>query len=66
VILPSSRPSTPAAEPYFHQMDELEKQLRTATSEAERERLRMRLRGAETWAIHIVNDPGSYTLSGPR
>ena len=60
------RPSTPAAEPYFRQMDELEKQLRAATSEAEREPLRVRLRQAETWAIHIVNDPGSYTPSGPR
>jgi hypothetical protein len=60
------RPSTPAAEPYFAQMDELERQLRSATSDAERERLRSRLREAEYWAIHIVNDPGSYTPSGPR
>ena len=60
------RPSTPAAEPYFRQMDQLEKQLIAATSDADRERLRTRLREAETWAIHIVNDPGSYTPSGPR
>jgi hypothetical protein len=60
------RPSTPAAEPYFRQMDELEKQILAATSEADRERLRTRLREAEIWAIHIVNDPGSYTPSGPR
>ena len=60
------RPSTPAAEPYFRQMDQLEKQLMAATSEADRQGLRTRLREAETWAIHIVNDPGSYTPSGPR
>ena len=60
------RPSTPAAEPYFWRMDELEKQLRAATSDTDRERLRARLREAEYWAIHIVNDPGSYTPSGPR
>lgn len=60
------RPSTPAAEPYFRQMDELEKQIRGATSDADRERLRTRLREAEQWAIHIVNDPGSYAPSGPR
>ena len=60
------RPSTPAAEPFFWQLDELEKQLRAATSDADRERLRTRLREAEYWAIHIVNDPGSYTPSGPR
>jgi hypothetical protein len=60
------RPSTPAAEPYFRQMDALEKQLIAATSETDRQPLRTRLREAETWAIHIVNDPGSYTPSGPR
>ena len=60
------RPSTPAAEPYFRQMDELEKQLRAAASDADRERLRTQLREAEYWAIHIVNDPGSYAPSGPR
>ena len=60
------RPSTPAAEPYFRQMDQLEKQLMAATSEADRQGLRTRPREAETWAIHIVNDPGSYTPSGPR
>ena len=60
------RPSTPAAEPYFRQMDELERQLRGATSDAEREGLRTRLREAEYWAIHIVNDPVSYAPSDPR
>ena len=60
------RPSTPAAQPYFWQMEELEKQLIAATSEPERQQFRTRLKEAETWAIHIVNDPGSYTPSGPR
>jgi hypothetical protein len=60
------RPSTPAAEPYFRQMDALEKQLVASTSETDRQPLRTRLREAEYWAIHIVNDPGSYTPSGPR
>jgi hypothetical protein len=55
------RPSPPQAWPYFEQMEQLEKQLLAGGSEADRERLRTRLREAEQWAIHIVNDPGSYS-----
>ena len=55
------RPSPPQAWPYFEQMEQLEKQLLAAGSDADRERLRTRLREAEQWAIHIVNDPGSYS-----
>jgi uncharacterized protein DUF2799 len=55
------RPNTPQAYPYYEQMDRLEKELRAAPSGAERERLMARLRDAEIWAIHIVNDPGSYS-----
>jgi hypothetical protein len=55
------RPSPPQAWPYFVQMEELEKQLLAAGSEADRERVRARLREAEQWAIHIVNDPGTYS-----
>jgi hypothetical protein len=60
------RPSTPVAEPYFRQMEELEKQIMAASSDAERAPLRARLKEAETWAIHLMNDPGSFTPSGPR
>jgi hypothetical protein len=56
------RPPTPQAYPYYQQMDELEKQLRIADSDAERAPLRARLREAEQWAIHLVNDPGSYGI----
>jgi hypothetical protein len=55
------RPSPPQAWPYFEQMEQLEKQLLAAGSDADRERLRTRLREAEQWAVHIVNDPGSYS-----
>jgi hypothetical protein len=54
------RPYTPAAMPLQERMDQIEKQLLSATSEPERERLKARLQDAEWWAIHILNDPGSY------
>ena len=58
------RPNPPQAWPYFERMDELEKQLRSASSDAERNRIRAGLREAEFWAVHIVNTPGTYSV-GP-
>jgi hypothetical protein len=56
------RPSTPAAWPFQAQMEQTEKELLVAASEPERVRLRTRLRDAEWWAIHIINNPGSYSV----
>ena len=58
--------NVPQVYPYYVQMTELEKQLVAAGSEAERERVRTRLREAETWAIHLINDPGTYGSGGGR
>jgi uncharacterized protein DUF2799 len=58
------RPYTPAAWPFQERMDQLEKQLLAAGSDPERERLRANLRDAEWWAIHIINNPGTYSV-GP-
>jgi hypothetical protein len=57
-------PPTPQAQPYLWQMTETEKQLLAATSDAERQRLRARLVDLEWWAIHLINDPGSYGVQG--
>jgi hypothetical protein len=57
-------PPTPQAQPFLAQMTELEKQLVAAGSDSERERLRERLRDAEWWAVHIINNPGSYSVDG--
>jgi hypothetical protein len=46
--------------PAQERMDQLEKQLLSAPAEPERERLKARLQDAEWWAIHLLNDPGSY------
>jgi len=57
------RPSTPAAEPYYLQMAQTEKQLLAATSDSEREQLRARLRDLEWWALHLLRNNGTYTMS---
>ena len=57
------RANPPQAQPYYDRMEQLEKQLLAATNDAERTRLRTQLREVETMAIHIINDPGTY--SGP-
>jgi hypothetical protein len=41
-------------------MDQTEKQLLGASTEAERARLRTQLRDTEWWAVHIINDSGTY------
>ena len=58
------RPTTPAAWPFQEKMDQLEKQLLATGSEPERERVRAQLRDAEWWAIHIISNPGTYSV-GP-
>jgi hypothetical protein len=54
------RPNPPQVQPYYERMEQTEKQLLAASSEVERTRLRTQLRDIEWWAIHIVNDPGTY------
>lgn len=58
------RPTTPAAWPFQEKMDQVEKQLLTASSQAERDRLRVSLREAEWWALHIINCSCTYSV-GP-
>lgn len=55
------RPNPPQAMPYFERMEQLEKQLLAATSDADRNQARERLRDAEWWAIHIINNQGTYS-----
>jgi hypothetical protein len=54
-------PTPPQVMPFYERMDQLEKQLVAATTEAERNQVRARLRDAEWWAIHIVNNQGTYS-----
>jgi len=54
------RADPPQVEPYYERMEQTEKQLLAASTEAERTRLSAQLRVIERWAIHIVNDPGTY------
>jgi Protein of unknown function (DUF2799) len=54
------RANPPQAMPYFDRMERTEKQL-LAASGAERERLTAQLRQVEQLALHVVNDPASYT-----
>ena len=54
------RANPPQVQPYYERMEQTEKQLLAASTEAERTRLRSQLRDIERWAIHIVNDPGTY------
>ena len=54
------RPNPPQAWPYYERMSQLEKQLMATPSNPDRERLKVALRDAEWWAIHIVNDSGTY------
>jgi hypothetical protein len=54
------RADPPQVEPYYERMEQTEKQLLAASTDAERTRLRAQLRDIERWAIHIVNDPGTY------
>lgn len=54
------RPSTPVVEPFYQQMAQAEHALVAASSEAEREPLRGRLRDLEWWAIHLLNNGGTY------
>jgi len=55
------RANPPQAEPYYARMEELEKQLLAATNDAERTKLRAQLREVEYMAVHIINDPGTYS-----
>ena len=57
------RPSTPAVEPYYLEMERTEKQLLAASSDSEREQLRARLRDLEWWALHLLHNNGTYTMS---
>jgi hypothetical protein len=54
------RANPPQVQPYYERMEQTEKQLLAAPSEAERTRLKAQLRDIEWWAIHIINDPGTY------
>jgi uncharacterized protein DUF2799 len=54
------RPTTPVVEPFYQQMAQTEQKLLAAPSEAEREPLRARLRDLEWWAIHLLNNNGTY------
>jgi hypothetical protein len=53
-------PTPPQVLPFYERMGQLEKQLLAAASDAERNQVRERLREAEWWAIHIVNNQGTY------
>ena len=54
------RADPPQVQPYYERMEQTEKQLLAASTEAERTRLRGQLRDIEWWAVHIINDPGTY------
>jgi len=54
------RPNPPQVQPYYERMEQTEKRLLAASTEAERVQLRAQLRDIEWWAIHIINDPGTY------
>jgi len=54
------RLNPPQVQPYYERMEQTEKQLLAASTEAERAQLRGHLRDIEWWAIHIINDPGTY------
>jgi hypothetical protein len=56
-------PPTPQAFPYYAQIEQLEKQLRTATGDAERQRVRERLAQAEWWTLEILRNPGSPAMN---
>jgi hypothetical protein len=53
-------PTPPQVMPYYAQMSDLEKQLIATSSEADRQTLRAQLSAAETWAVHLINDPATY------
>jgi uncharacterized protein DUF2799 len=54
------RPNPPQVQPYYERMDQTEKQLLAASNDAERTRLKAQLRDIEWWAIHIINNSGTY------
>ncbi len=54
------RLNPPQVQPYYERMEQTEKQLLAASTEAERAQLRAQLRDIEWWAIHIINNPGTY------
>jgi hypothetical protein len=54
------RANPPQVQPYYERMEQTEKQLLAASTEAERARLRAQLRDIEWWAVHIINDSGTY------
>jgi len=56
------RPNPPQAQPYFAQMEALEKQLLASSSDTDRQAIAARLKDAEFWAVHIVNSPGTYSI----
>jgi Protein of unknown function (DUF2799) len=57
------RPSTPEVEPYYLAMAQAEQQLLAATSDSERQQLRARLQDLEWWALHLLRNNGTYTMS---
>ena len=54
------RPSTPVVEPYYREITQTEQGLLSASTEAERAPLRARLQDLEWWAIHLLNNSGTY------
>lgn len=54
------RPWTPAVDPYYRDIAQTEQRLLATASEAERAPLRERLRDLEWWALHLLNNKGTY------
>jgi hypothetical protein len=52
---------TPALWSYQEQMRQTERELIASSSDSERSQLRTRLRDLESWSIHILNSPGTYS-----
>ena len=54
------RRSTPVVEPIYQQMERTEQALAATSSEPERRLLRERLADLEWWALHLLNQTGTY------
>lgn len=54
------RRSTPVVEPIYQQMERAEQALAATSSEPERRVLRERLADLEWWALHLLNQTGTY------
>ena len=48
--------------PFYDEMHKTEGMLVAAASNAEREQLRTRLRELESWAVRLLNSPGTYSV----